>query len=592
MALMNRIKGRFYRIILEIELFIGIDNVFNFPQQIVLSEAKEKGIDISKFLSPKFGDSEMYFLSRQLKNGKDISAYADPRFTWSQMERIAYGIEYGIDITQYNNPLFTVDQMNDIIFALKEGKVDGEFSEDMYNPMRLYLPVDLWTNQLFLGYRGDIHLYKNFLTEKQINIDSKGNFYKYLDEDNKYIQIDKKTAIREFAIHKVDKNIYLKEANELGIDTSKLSSQDFDHNQIKFLLDQLKAGRDISAYADTKFNIWQMEKIAYGVQHGLDISKYANPLLSEREMTDIIYSLEYSNIDEVKEYRESVEKMPFNEEDFFKEKNISLTIEEFDDGYFNGPIFKFKNLNSNVTSSYYGTLDVGEDFNIGMRSPLLEVGLTNDEIDDFRFVYSGVISSLISKSDAYYNYKPSNVLPIKNIYIKGLDNNISMKEANLGSFKEANGLLCTWAKIMDDDKVESVKVEFQVEWESADINSEPCRYQGIFDLRSIYANRSSENLLQKQMIRNIEAWGLSNSQEDTKYENKNEERFYEGRDWLKKLDWGGDLLDIGGKCITYETPFKYNLHQMSKLAYEGEQGFDIVEYGDYLLEEDEEELVL
>jgi len=87
---------------------------------------------------------------------------------------------------------------------------------------------------------------------------------------------------------------------------------------------------------------------------------------------------------------------------YLQDMGINYTTEHYDTGYYNGYYYYMHNDHSDSTSEYDAGLQPGDQFNLGMRPVLRNLGLTDLKIDEIRDKNNGPIASLITKGDLHY----------------------------------------------------------------------------------------------------------------------------------------------------------------------------------------------
>lgn len=76
---------------------------------------------------------------------------------------------------------------------LREFRAD----EPDWDPLESLLPIEWCGSFMFMGYVGEIRLYKHGLTRRYLNIDPQGNTYGYLGSADAYERIPREKAIDE-----------------------------------------------------------------------------------------------------------------------------------------------------------------------------------------------------------------------------------------------------------------------------------------------------------------------------------------------------------------------------------------------------------
>lgn len=73
-------------------------------QAVVVNDFDNKGVDLMKYVTPKYTPVQMFYIGTQLEAGIDVSAILDPAYTVLQMiELQKAATAYHIDVTQYAN---------------------------------------------------------------------------------------------------------------------------------------------------------------------------------------------------------------------------------------------------------------------------------------------------------------------------------------------------------------------------------------------------------------------------------------------------------------------------------------------------------
>lgn len=68
--------------------------------------------------------------------------------------------------------------------------------EPDWDPLEKVLPYKQCAGFMFMGYTGDIRMYKHGFTRRYLNVDPKGNTYSYVGESDKYVKVPKSWAIK------------------------------------------------------------------------------------------------------------------------------------------------------------------------------------------------------------------------------------------------------------------------------------------------------------------------------------------------------------------------------------------------------------
>lgn len=69
--------------------------------------------------------------------------------------------------------------------------------EPDWAPLEKVLPFDQCAGFMFMGYTGEIRMYKHGFTRRYLNIDPKGNTYAYVSESDSYEKIPRSAAIKQ-----------------------------------------------------------------------------------------------------------------------------------------------------------------------------------------------------------------------------------------------------------------------------------------------------------------------------------------------------------------------------------------------------------
>jgi uncharacterized protein YcgL (UPF0745 family) len=67
--------------------------------------------------------------------------------------------------------------------------------EPDWAPLEKVLPYNHCGAFMFMGYRGEVRMYKNSFTRRYLNADPKGNTYLYVEDTDSYIKVPKNLAI-------------------------------------------------------------------------------------------------------------------------------------------------------------------------------------------------------------------------------------------------------------------------------------------------------------------------------------------------------------------------------------------------------------
>ena len=78
---------------------------------------------------------------------------------------------------------------------------------------------------------------------------------------------------------------------ELKLDVSE-QIENYTVEEMKFILDNLNKGKDVSIYAKPYYNILQMRETAEGLEKGIDVSIYADKKYTQNQMREIRLGLE------------------------------------------------------------------------------------------------------------------------------------------------------------------------------------------------------------------------------------------------------------------------------------------------------------
>jgi hypothetical protein len=102
-------------------------------------------------------------------------------------------LRFGDDV----HTLFAMDEIN--IDKLSEDLTDlmkdYEFDNPNWDPLEKVLPLKWCAGFMWMGATQGIHLYKHGFTRRYLNLDGRGNAYRYLGTGNRYARMDLGEAI-------------------------------------------------------------------------------------------------------------------------------------------------------------------------------------------------------------------------------------------------------------------------------------------------------------------------------------------------------------------------------------------------------------
>jgi hypothetical protein len=115
------------------------------------------------------------------------------------------------------------------------------------------------------------------------------------------------------------------------------------------------------------------------------------------------------------EVQEKYNSVKDNDEIWLSEMSITMNSSYYDDGYYNGDRYEFTNTKTGQSFTYDRCLNIGEQHNTGLRNVLKNIGISEDQITNFRDNYNGFFSNEIYKADLYYDYNKTKTNLIKNL---------------------------------------------------------------------------------------------------------------------------------------------------------------------------------